>query len=276
MDLKTSRRPPAVPRFVVGQAIATTGLSDLEARIVGQLDEPRYPDQLVSALGAPRLAVQEAVARLCRGARLDTPRAAYARQHSGSPWRVGSLPLEVALVESVAAEQRAGLAALGEEATVGSVLDALAAPLVSALDRLWAGFVEHERFARRAAFGLPDEPEVDQAERFSRSLLGLFEVLAPRAQVYERLARIVDGAHVTVDLTAVIAILEAASAAPCDPVLATTEAAVVAVLGAEVGGWAGLQDLRLTEMFVHDRACLTGRGGPRPLPSWLVERTPRP
>lgn len=258
----------------MSQDRVATGLSDLETRIVGLLDEPRYPDQLVLALGAPRLAVQEAVARLCREAWLDTPRAAYARQHTSSPWRVGPLPLEVALVESVAAEQRSKLGALGEEASVGSVLDVLALPLVSALDRLWAGFVEHERFARRAAFGLPDEPEVDQADRFSRSLLGLFEVLAPRAQVHERLSRIVDGANVTVDLPAVIAAFEAGLALPGDRVSATTAAAVVAVLGDDAGH-AVLQAQRLTEMFVHDRACLTGRGGPRPLPSWLLEQTPR-
>jgi hypothetical protein len=244
-------------------------------RVVGLLEEPRYPDQLVLALGAPRLAVQEAVARLCHEARLDTPRAAYARQHASSPWRLGSVPLAETLVEAVQAEQRVGLAALGEAASVGAVLDVLAVPLVSALDRLWAGFVESERFARRAAFGLPDEPEVDQAERFSRSLLGLFEVLAPHTQTHERLARIVDGVPVTVDLPPVKSVFEATSAAPGDPVSATTTAAVVVVLGNEPGRWVGLEDLRLTEMFVHDRACLTGRGGPRPLPSWLAERSLR-
>lgn len=272
MDLKTSRRPPAVPRFIaVGDRLALATADAFEARVTAMLDEPRYPDQLVLALGAPRLAVQEAVARLCRGGGLDTPRAAYARQHAASPWRVGRLPLEVALGLVIEGEQRAGLVALGAEASVGAVLDALAVPLVTALDRLWAGFVEHERFARRAAFGLPDEPEVDQAERFSRSLLRLFEALSERTSERERLARIVDGAATIVKVVEVVGVFEIASAAPGDRLTAATAAGAVAVLGGEAGHSSGLQDHRLTELFVHDRACLTGRGGPRPLPSWLAE-----
>lgn len=185
MDLRTSRRPPAVPR-ALGEPIGSTATAR-EAAVIALLEAPILPLELVRKLAWPRLEVFSVVRALTRSARLDTPRAGFARASMGSPWTWSGLPLgEVG--ERIAARQAERLALA---ATLVEAIDAIAEPLWDELDPLWKGFVETERFATRAAFGLPDEEEPGQTERFAGELMTLFAALPERARV--RLEDLVEG-----------------------------------------------------------------------------------
>lgn len=269
MDLRTSRRPPAVPR-AVGEPNSAR-----EAAVMALLDAPVLPLELVRKLAWPRLEVFTVVRALARSARLDTPRAAFARtglesaSESGSSWTWAGLPLgEVG--ERIVLRQAARLALAG---SLVEVLDAVAEPLWEELEPLWRGFGETERFATRAAFGLPDEDEPGQTERFAGELMALFSALPERART--RLEALVEGRAGEVvragppnrpeRLRAGGELAEWAAWCLCGALVDADEPGAVDEVLGQVG-------VRLVlSVLVGDRLAVSGRGGPRPTPSWILE-----
>lgn len=266
MDLRTSRRPPAVPR-ALGEPH-----TDREAAVMAQLDVPVLPLELVRKLAWPRLEVFSVVCGLARSARLDTPRAAFARAGSGSEsgprWTWSGLPLgEVG--ERIVSRQEARLAVAG---SLVEAIDAVAEPLWEELEPLWRGFIETERFATRAAFGLPEEDEPGQTERFASELMGLFSALPERAR--ERLEGLVEGRPVRCARGQ--AARTSAGGELVDGAARCLLGALIDADGAdgaerldEVLGRVGARGV--LEVLVGDHRAVSGRGGPRPTPAWLAE-----
>ncbi len=298
MDLETSRRPPPVPalRFDLrgprlSEALEKGFIEDLnlsrrvpldalEARIVGILAETHglYPDALVKRAEAPRIAVQEAVARLTRLLLLETPRALSlsARQQS-SPFEA-ILDLEPVLQrdETVAMrETRAAILALSSADFVSS-LTALPKPLIAALDAREADYRRSERFSSRAAFGLPDTPQPDQGARFIALALRVHEGLAPSPEA-EVLMRCLEGEpprtppnplafdhllsrlEIAFDLDSLFEVV--------------LDAVLIALFGRRPNA---LQPLDAKALFVADLGALLGRAAPAPSPAWLPFDEPRP
>lgn len=235
-----------------------------EAAVIALLDAPILPLELVRKLAWPRLEVFSVVRALTRSARLDTPRAAFARAASGSGWTWSGLPLgEVG--DRIKARQAERLAVAR---TLVEAIDAIAEPLSDALDPLWKGFIETERFATRAAFGLPDEEEPGQTERFAGELMALFSALPDGAR--GRLEDLVEGREVAWlrgDL-------------PVEPaggeLAAWAARRLLGLLGEGDGGEAEAVSGRVgarvvLSVLVGDRLAVSGRGGPRPTPPWILE-----
>lgn len=265
MDLRTSRRPPAVPRAVSEAHLA----SSREAAVMALLDEPILPLELVRKLAWPRLEVFTVVRALTRSARLETPRAAFARpgseSASGSSWTWSGLPLgEVG--ERIVSRQTDRLAEAG---SLIEVIDAVAEPLWDELEPLWRGFAEAERFATRAAFGLPDEDEPGQTERFAGELMALFSALPERGRA--RLEALVEGRECELVRVGPASpgtdgeLAEWAARCLCAALVGADEPGAVDEVLSQVG-------VRLVlSVLVGDRLAVSGRGGPRPGPSWILE-----
>lgn len=264
MDLRTSRKPPAIPRAIA------SGDTEHDRQVLALLSEPMLPLELVRALTLPRLEVWSTVRRLSLSLCLATTRAAFAREGGSAPTRWGCLPLGQ-LGDRVVDTLIRGLAGLGAQASIAAVLEALAVPVEAEFTPTWRGFLENERFSTRVAFGLPDEPEAGAADRFSQALGEILGGLGSRSPALaRRLEDLIDGR-------------------PCPPVQVQSIAArldsrgdlrealaqcVVATLGEanEVESWvAALGQARILTTFVGDHRAVTGRGGPRPTPAWLVE-----
>jgi hypothetical protein len=298
MDLETSRRPPPVPALRsdlrgsrLREALDEGHLEDLalsrrvpldalEARIVGILAETHglYPDALVKRAEAPRIAVQEAVARLTRLLLLETPRALFtsARQQS-SPFEA-ILDLEPVLPreETIAMrDTRAAILALSSSDFVSSLL-ALPKPLIAALDAREASYRPTERFASRAAFGLPDTPQPDQGARFIALAMRVHQALAPSPESLV-LMRCLEGEpprvpplreafdHVLTRLEIAFD-LDSLSEVVLDAVL-------IALFGRRPNQ---LQPLEAKALFLADLGALLGRAAPAPSPAWLPFDEPRP
>lgn len=273
MDLRTSRRPPLVPRVVR----APDSFADpLERAVAVELGHAMGQDELVRRVAAPRSLVWAATRRLTLAGVLETPRA-EAMASGGAGWKVGGVWLDE-VGEAIVGAQMHRLAELGvrvrvggtagdsELADVAAILDALAEPLETGLTPVWARFVESERFSTRAAFGLPEAPDRGESERFHGDLEVLMRGLADLGPGLDLDAlRLLDG-------QAVPGSLPSLREARGDLVDAT----VIAALGA-LGDRAATLFTRsmggaLARVLLADRRALTGRGGPRAVPPWLSER----
>jgi hypothetical protein len=270
MDLRTSRKPPAVPMAIGSPTDAR------EAAVMAELTAPMLPLELVRKLAWPRLEVFQVVRGLAQSARLDTLRARFDRDAreamagGTSGWTWNGLALGGVGQRIVEAQAR-GLSEAGERGEVGVVdaLSALAEPLWVELDPLWRGFLEAERFATRVAFGLPDEPEPGQAERFAGELVALFEVLPSGAR--GRLEALVEG---RASWSAGPRVFGADGSRELTRVVARATLGLLFEEGSEseleeVLGRVGVGSV--LAVFVGDHLALTGRGGPRPTPAWISE-----
>lgn len=261
MDLRTSRRPPAVPRAVGEPSVATAR----EAAVMALLDGPVLPLELVRKLAWPRLEVFMVVRALTRSARLDTPRAVFARSSMGSAWTWSGLPLgEVG--ERIVSRQTDRLAEAG---SLVEVIDAVAEPIWDELEPLWRSFAETERFATRAAFGLPEEDEPGQTERFAEALMALFSALPERGRA--RLEALVEGRGGDrvrarpANPEGGGELAEWAARCLCGALMDTDEAGAIDAVMDGVGARLVLS------VLVGDRFAVSGRGGPRPCPWWILE-----
>lgn len=223
------------------------------------LTDSRDPLDLVRTLSWPRFEVWSTVRLLALSGRLDTPRAAYAASEPVGSRSWGGLPLGE-LGEQIDRDQRSRLSVARSAI---EVLDALAEPLW-ALESLWATFVEAERFSTRAAFGLPEEPEVSQAERYVVALGELMAVLPKDGQ--KRLEELVDGRpHVVSG-----AVIEA-RCVDMDLARSTAERALMTLCD-DVGPCLDqLGIAKVLAILIGNHRAVTARGGPRVPPPWITE-----
>ena len=164
------------------------------------------------------------------------------------------------LGERIDRDQRARLS-VARSAT--EVLDALAEPLM-ALAPLWATFVEAERFSTRAAFGLPDGPEIAQAERFVGALGELMAVLPEEGQ--RRLEDLVDGRPPVVSGTVI-----EAGCVDMDLGRSTAVRALMTLCDDVEPCLGRLGVAKVLAILIGNHRAVTARGGPCPTPPWIAE-----
>lgn len=238
------------------------------------MDHLRAPcpqDRLVELLALPRVEVRSLVVELVLGHWLETARTRYARQHVGSPYRVAGTPIAIGLGTSILEAQRRALESMAAGSRCEALLEALAAPLERGLGPLWAVFLDDERFASRVAFGLPEPDPGDQTGRFVETAHRVFGSGLP--DVGGVLVGQAALEAMTERLSALVRPDRADGVGHLDLVGHTAALAVLVVLGLPIEE---IEETRVdpkdaASVLLHDRACLVGRGGPRPEPPWIVE-----